>query len=253
DANTSVRRGVSTPNATASRPKHIEYDDISAPVSEQRVTSIEAENADHGPAESTSGSVCHECGVDFGVTSSLDCHAWEVMHEVRRCKCGKGFTRIGDLARHLQNFQRGSAKFPCTHCRRHRGDKSFKRKDHLTQHLRNYHHIDVQEREIVGWSVSSHASCPHSECPHFRDEAVLLRLSSHERKEQRAFRIQAAYTKHMREAHDESPFPCDVAHCPKIGGKGYFRKRTMLKHRKRDHPDAPKYIDPEDKGEAPEH
>jgi len=62
---------------------------------------------------------------------------------------------------------------------------------------------------------------------------------------QAPFKNLSAYTKHMREVHDESPYPCDVAHCHKIGGKGYFRKRDMVKHRQRDHPDAPEYNDPE--------
>ncbi|KAJ4399909.1 hypothetical protein N0V91_009077 [Didymella pomorum] len=42
----------------------------------------------------------------------------------------------------------GSPEFPCTipHCSRV-GNKGFTRKDHLMEHLRNFHKIDVPKRK----------------------------------------------------------------------------------------------------------
>jgi predicted small metal-binding protein len=49
------------------------------------------------------------------------------------------------------------------------------------------------------------------------------------------FKSRAEYTKHMRETHDESPYPCTKASCKRVNGKGFFRKRDMLKHMKKEH------------------
>jgi hypothetical protein len=43
------------------------------------------------------------------------------------------------------------------------------------------------------------------------------------------------YTTHLRKAHDESPFPCPEPGCPRKNGKGYFRKRDLIKHQKKEH------------------
>ncbi|MCJ1402341.1 hypothetical protein MMC11_005561 [Xylographa trunciseda] len=235
--NISVRQEVSTLTVTTSRPKHIEYDAVSA----ARNSSVEAEDVEHGPSESNSRLVCLQCRAVYKARNSLEWHGWKESHTVYGCKCGKGFTRIDDLRRHLKNFRPESAKHPCPHCRRHRGEKAFKRKDHLEQHLRNYHHIGLEVRSH--WNFLRF--CPYTECPEYRDKGLFRSLGQTEWEKQMPFSSTSAHTKHMREVHNESPYPCDVAHCPKIGGKGYFRKKDMLKHRKRDHPDAPEYNDPE--------
>jgi hypothetical protein len=36
--------------------------------------------------------------------------------------------------------------------------------------------------------------------------------------------------------HDESLFPCLEIGCPRVGGKGYFRKRDLSNHAKDHHP-----------------
>lgn len=47
----------------------------------------------------------------------------------------------------------------------------------------------------------------------------------------------------MRTVHDDAPYPCDVRGCLRVRGKGYIRRLDLIKHRKREHPDAPKFKD----------
>jgi hypothetical protein len=39
----------------------------------------------------------------------------------------------------------------------------------------------------------------------------------------------------MKKEHDESIFPCAHAGCPRINGKGFFRKRDLMKHMRKEH------------------
>jgi len=45
----------------------------------------------------------------------------------------------------------------------------------------------------------------------------------------------------MREEHNECAFPCDVERCDRVGRRGYFREKDMIKHRREAHPDADSY------------
>ncbi|KAJ0387364.1 hypothetical protein COL922a_002409 [Colletotrichum nupharicola] len=56
------------------------------------------------------------------------------------------------------------------------------------------------------------------------------------------FSTQAEYTKHMKEAHDFTPFPCNVAGCIKTGKKGYSREKDLINHRKKEHSEAAPYV-----------
>ncbi|KAF2133846.1 hypothetical protein P153DRAFT_330404, partial [Dothidotthia symphoricarpi CBS 119687] len=65
------------------------------------------------------------------------------------CTSSAQFTRLADLQRH-QSTVHGDKKpdFPCHVSRCSRvGDKGFTRRDHLVEHLRNFHHIDVPKRK----------------------------------------------------------------------------------------------------------
>ncbi|KAI0469771.1 hypothetical protein GGR56DRAFT_242743 [Xylariaceae sp. FL0804] len=48
----------------------------------------------------------------------------------------------GEVNSNIQGFQHSIPKYPCEHCEAHQGQHGFKRKDHLTQHLRVFHHLD---------------------------------------------------------------------------------------------------------------
>jgi hypothetical protein len=56
--------------------------------------------------------------------------------------------------------------------------------------------------------------------------------------ENHAFKKASEWTKHMKEVHDESPFPCTVTGCNRVRGKGYFRERDLVKHVVKAHPDV---------------
>ena len=172
----------------------------------------------------------------------LQTHGTEALHTPYICVCGKKFSRHADLDRHYIQYIDMSLYpgFPCTYCKKYRGDKAFRRKDHLTQHIRNYHLIGVDDQSFVGGRFLP--SCPHIECPEYRDVewhvtaksfgCIGLAMIA-------SFPTTTAYREHMRQVHNESPFPCGVPGCPKIAGKGYFRKTDMLKHRKKEHSEAP--------------
>lgn len=189
---------------------------------------------------SISAHTCDECDEVFNSQADLHRHAREQRHAAYACKCNQTFSRADVLERHLDQYLPGKPKYPCPHCKRHRGDNAFKRKQHLTQHLRGYHHIGAEINSSWGYH-SLPQVCPHPECPEYRGPEF-QDLSSSERQNQKPFRNQGEFTKHMREAHDESSFPCDIAHCPRVRGKGYFRENDFLKHRKNQHPDAPPYV-----------
>ncbi|KAF2186317.1 hypothetical protein K469DRAFT_149641 [Zopfia rhizophila CBS 207.26] len=69
--------------------------------------------------------------------------------ELPNCPSSAQFTRLADLQRHHSTVHGvGIPEFPCTVPRCTRvGTKGFTRRDHLTEHLRNFHHIDIPKRK----------------------------------------------------------------------------------------------------------
>ncbi|CAG7924673.1 unnamed protein product [Penicillium olsonii] len=60
--------------------------------------------------------------------------------------CGKGFTRCADLKRHQSSVHNPVFRnCPIDHCPR-KGSNGFPRQDHLVEHLRAYHHMDLPKR-----------------------------------------------------------------------------------------------------------
>lgn len=51
------------------------------------------------------------------------------------------------------------------------------------------------------------------------------------------------YIQHMRTVYDDTPYLCDVRGCERVRGKGYIGRMNLIKHRKREHPQAPKFKD----------
>jgi len=199
-----------------------------------------SDHDDHGHVRPTSGHICDECNQAFSSDHGLSSHGGRQQHSPYACKCTQKFSRLDVLQRHLSKYQPGQPTYPCSRCKRHTGDKGFKRKEHLTQHLRNYHHIGLEEQTEIS-NVLKDSVCPHPDCPQHRGLGY-RRLLWTQQMEPRPFKRQADYTKHMREEHDESTFPCDVPHCDRVGGKGYFREKDLVKHRKAKHPDAIPYV-----------
>lgn len=201
-----------------------------------------SDHDDHGHVRTGSGHACDECNLEFSSGTKLSEHGRDKQHSPYACKCNQKFSRLDVLNRHLSKYQPGQPTYPCSHCKRHTGDQGFKRKEHLTQHLQSYHHIGLEEPSTLHFyrefPICSHLDCPQYRTPEFRKIYWTQRI------ETRPFKSQAQYTKHLREKHDESTFPCDVPHCDRVGGKGYFREKDLMKHRKALHPDAIPYIAP---------
>ncbi|KAJ5288992.1 hypothetical protein N7478_002022 [Penicillium angulare] len=60
--------------------------------------------------------------------------------------CHKTFTRFADLKRHQTSVHFPVFRnCPVEHCSR-KGSNGFPRQDHLVEHLRSYHHLDVPKR-----------------------------------------------------------------------------------------------------------
>ncbi|KAH7130326.1 hypothetical protein B0J11DRAFT_249860 [Dendryphion nanum] len=69
--------------------------------------------------------------------------------ELSDCTSTANFTRLADLQRHQATVHKapGPPDYPCSvpECTRV-GEKGFTRRDHLVEHLRNFHHIDIPKR-----------------------------------------------------------------------------------------------------------
>jgi hypothetical protein len=113
------------------------------------------------------------------------------------------------------------------------------------QHIRNYHHHEIDTKSGAALSTSSCLKynfpvCSHPDCPKYRGPEF-EQMPRTARENGKPFATQSEYTKHMREEHDECSFPCDILGCSRIGRRGYFREKDLIKHRKEQHPDAPNY------------
>ena len=191
---------------------------------------VTAANPRHFRAKPQGYTVCHECFEHFPHKSALDKHATQTQHGGYACGCGGTFTRLDSLDRHIQTSE-SKTFYPCNYC-----SKVFTRPDHLTQHLRGYHKMENLTKEPhsllgpKGNARSSGFSCPHENCSHHQ---VVVDSSTPFLNPPNAdinFRTQRDLTKHLREAHDESLYPCPVSGCDRIRGRGFCRKRDLLKH-----------------------
>ncbi|KAM0815464.1 hypothetical protein AB5N19_01258 [Seiridium cardinale] len=132
-------------------------------------------------------------------------------------------------------------KFPCTFCKSHRGNLGFRRRDHLVQHLRGYHKFDLEEINQISpplrdIRLRNSPVCAHVECEYHRDSSF-RDLPLEQQLEDRPFTKQSDLSKHLKEVHDETPFPCNFPGCDKVGGKGYIRQKDLMKHQTAKHPE----------------
>jgi hypothetical protein len=167
-------------------------------------------------------------------------HAAKTVHEAYRCNdCDAGFSRLDVLKRHRDQHLANQKKYSCSHCKRWRAPNGFARKDHLIQHLRNYHHIDADDSGVADGSSRTfsyedpafYACCLHEGCPLFWS----VEGRGWELGQKPLFKTRGELTKHVRKEHDETPFPCTKIGCKRVKGKGFFRKRDFLKHMKKEH------------------
>lgn len=111
----------------------------------------------------------------------------------------------------------------CPHCPR-----TFHRKDHVTQHLRQYHRVsnDTNERLVV--------LCMHQEHTLPSLDLVSLHGSLTPRCGQ-AFASNAELQKHIRKVHKETPFQCPVYGCSRVGADGCVSKHARATHQRKEH------------------
>lgn len=176
---------------------------------------------------------CAECGSKYDVLHQIEKHAVRSQHAVFSCpdeECKSRFARHDTMKRHFLNHTDNAMRYSCPYCKKYKGKFGFKRNDHLTQHLRNYHHIG--EHDNGSYQVRS---CPHHDCLAYRGTVDRSGSGCHF---DNAFKKASEFTKHMKDVHDESPFPCTIAGCSRVRRKGYFRKRDLVKHVAKAHPEV---------------
>lgn len=179
---------------------------------------------------------CNECDESFGSQEDLGQHAGEEGHAALICNqpdCGRAFSRLDIYKRHQLSHDEDAKRYPCKYCKKYRGNKGFKRKDHLTQHLRGYHHIGEDDVK----SEFSKKFCTVQDCPDTRGDR---------KRDEAPFKKTSDYTKHMKSVHNQSKFPCPETGCDRVGAKGYSRKTDLWKHLKKVHGNSGNVADEEE-------
>jgi general transcription factor IIIA len=116
-------------------------------------------------------------------------------------------------------FQRTSEAWKMLICSdRYRGSNGFKSKDHLRQHIRNYHHIDAEAHDSLADDSARH-SRPFEGC----DKTGVNRFET-----EKLMKI------HFKKEHP-SPYQCSFPGCDRVDTKGWMRERDMVKHTKKVH------------------
>ncbi|KAI0471571.1 hypothetical protein GGR56DRAFT_80147 [Xylariaceae sp. FL0804] len=158
-----------------------------------------------------------------------------------KCRCDLQFAKLFTLTRHIKTSQPSISEYPCERCEAYQGPGAFKRKDHLTQHLRGFHSLDEAEmaksfppRKTRMYNIPV---CHVPGCIHYRDESF-KDLTAGEKLQNMPFLKQSDYTDHMKKEHDWSPYPCKFEGCKKVNSKGYFSRTLLIKHRNEQHPGA---------------
>ncbi|KAI0845797.1 hypothetical protein F5Y00DRAFT_272703 [Daldinia vernicosa] len=202
---------------------------------------------EHHPVLGPSKFSCIQCNTSFETHAELSNHALVSQHNPVACSCGERFSRPDALNRHCNSFRKDNRSYPCNFCKRHRGRKAFGRRDHLVQHLRGYHKFDQEEidKSCPKYLFSRQRYhqilvCPYAECEYHRGEE--FKSSTWSRFTTDApFKNQSDYKQHLKDVHEDTPFPCHVDGCDRVGRRGYMRERDLMKHLTSQHPDAAEY------------
>ncbi|KAI1381316.1 hypothetical protein F4677DRAFT_440532 [Hypoxylon crocopeplum] len=190
---------------------------------------------------------CAECHSSFPTRGDLRIHANDQRHSQIICACGEKFSRTDVLSRHVASFRKATKKFPCTFCKRHRGNQGFRRQDHLVQHLLGYHKFETEEvQKICPTSFKTKSYyilvCPDPQCEFYRGDEY-WRLGWSNRNAQSPFKKQSDYSKHLKDVHEISRFPCPVAGCDRVDAKGYMAANGLMKHLACQHPGEPQRLE----------
>lgn len=66
-------------------------------------------------------------------------------------------------------------------------------------------------------------TCPHSKCEFDRSMESLPSVPM-------SFEKRPDYNKHLKDVHDETPFPCPVDGCERVRARGYTREGDLIRH-----------------------
>lgn len=75
--------------------------------------------------------------------------------------------------------------------------------------------------------------CPHDTCSYTSGDHLDQQLPGVSMR--RIFQTRGEFTKHLREVHNESIFPCTEIGCSRVGERGFFREKDLLNHVKDHH------------------
>lgn len=182
--------------------------------------------------------ICLDCSQSFNNLYQLNGHATSTGHSPYLCYfagCDARFSRHDALERHVTKHKEPRRRYECPHCYRHDGEKAFRRRDHLVQHLRGYHNIGIDA------ASSKATSCPYPDCEHYRIGAYAYDGSPIPSWQQvimddtQAFKTRKAFQDHMRKGHDQTPYQCLAQGCDRRGAKGWFREKDLAKHQQKEH------------------
>lgn len=135
--------------------------------------------------------------------------------------CDEVFTRKDTVERHLLTRKHHTAAtttaaqggHECALC-----GNNYIRKDHLLQHLRQFHRMKTK---------CSTAKVEAVFCLH---DACLLSVNN-------TFISTKDLYSHIRKLHGETPFQCPVLGCSKVGAQGWFRSSDRAVHQRKAHPE----------------
>ncbi|KAI1561384.1 hypothetical protein PtrEW4_010634, partial [Pyrenophora tritici-repentis] len=164
---------------------------------------------------------CDECSKLVRSNYELNYHVGNSGHIPYACKkdgCASKFTQSAGLTRHMRKHQVDAKRFPCKYCKKYRGKNGFKRRDHLAQHVRNYHHIE-DDGGSQGWQLI----CEKEGCSKSKP-------ASANSPETELFKFSGKRNKHIRTVHDHSYYQCPQPGCNRVNGKGYFVASALKAH-----------------------
>lgn len=108
------------------------------------------------------------------------------------------------------------------------------------QHLRHAHHYSDAELhdKFPARKATMYVKpvCRFPTCPYYRDAGFKDQPEPFQ-EANKPFAKQSDYTKHMRDVHEWSPYPCKVHSCDRTDKKGYFSFKALQKHREEKHPE----------------
>ncbi|OTB01347.1 hypothetical protein M426DRAFT_220079 [Hypoxylon sp. CI-4A] len=105
---------------------------------------------------------CVECPITFETNDQLRKHGEQMKHHPYGCTCGRNFTRLDALNRHITSEALNAPQFPCEYCYARQGENGFRRRDHLVQHLKHYHKIETADKILHRKPAESEGAFPEA-------------------------------------------------------------------------------------------